>query len=384
MPISKKKLMILGAGEIQVPVIIKAKDEGFFVIVVDFDESAPGFKYADIKLVISTHDEKKIFEQAVKNNIDGILTTSDFPVRVVASIAEKLGLKALSRESANICTNKFLLRQKLKYSNLNCPKYILAKTINDLSVIDFFPAIIKPIDSSASRGVKKVNSKEELKKEFEISLSYSNAKKIIIEEFIEGKEFSVESLTYNGETDIIAITEKNKIGEDKGYFVEYSHKIPANITKHESKLIKQTTIDIIKAINLNNSSSHTEIIISNDKAYLVEIGARLGGDFIASDLVYLSKGVDMLKNIIKMSVNEEIDIKTKYHKYSAIQFITQDNYLSAKNFIDTKNKQMIKFDIKPYKNISIKNSLDRLGYIILQTLKNNELEDLLNKINNEN
>jgi carbamoyl-phosphate synthase large subunit len=384
MPNSKKKLMILGAGEIQVPVILKAKNEGYYVIVVDFDKSAPGFKFADIKLVISTHNEKEILEQAVKYNIDGILTTSDFPVRVVASIAEKLGLKALNKESANICTDKFLLRQKIKESNLNYPNYILAETISDLSVVDYFPAIIKPIDSSASKGVKKVNSKEELIKEFEISISYSNSKKVIVEEFIEGNEFSVESLTYNGKTDVIAITEKNKIGEDKGHFVEYSHKIPANITEQESELIKQTTLDIIKVINLDNSSSHTEIILSNNKAYIVEIGARLGGDYIASDLVYLSNGVDMLKNIIKMSVNEENDIKTKYNMYSAIQFITPDNYLSANSFIESNNKQMIKFDIKPYKNIIIKNSLDRLGYIIIQTSTKNELENLLNKINNEN
>lgn len=381
---NQKKIMILGAGEMQTPVIKKAKEEKYFVIVVDFDKNAPGFNYADIKLLISTHDKKKILEQAIKYNIDGILTTSDYPVRIVAYVSEKLGLKALNQESANICTDKYLLRQKLRNSNLNHPKYFLIENKKDLDKINFFPAIIKPVDSSASKGVKKINSVEELKNEYEISKTYSNSKKIIVEEYIKGKEFSVESITYNGKTNIIAITEKTKVGEDKGYFVEYSHKIPANITNSEKLAIESETIKLINIIGLDNSSSHTEVILTkNNTAYIVEIGARLGGDYIASDLVFLSKGVDMTKNIIKMSINEEIDIDIKNNLYSAIQFITPNNYYSAKKFIESNNNHIIKSEIKPYKNITIKNSLDRQGYIIIQASSDKKINDLLNKINNE-
>ena len=149
-------------------------------------------------------------------------------------------------------------------------------------------------------------------------------------------------------------------------------------------MIKKTVFDLISAINLNNSSSHTEIILSEKKAYIIEIGARLGGDFITSDLVPLATGVDMLKNIIQMSINEEIDLNVKYNKYSAVQFITPDNYFSASEFIKKKRKELIKYNLKPYKKKIIKNSLDRLGYIILQTSAKDELENIIKIINNEN
>jgi len=379
---NKKRVMILGAGEFQVPIIHKSATEGYYTIVIDQNPAAPGFQYANKKIIISTHDKNRILKVAQENNIDGILTTSDFPVRVVAYVAEKMTLKALSVETANTCTDKFLLRETLKRNNLNYPKYILAKNKNDLAKVSFFPAVIKPVDASASRGVRKVNTKEELLKEFEVSKRFSLTQKVIIEEFIEGKEYSIEAITYNGKTKIIAVTQKGKIGEEEGYFVEYSHKIPADITEKDYELIKKTVFDLISAINLNNSSSHTEIILSEKKAYIIEIGARLGGDFITSDLVPLATGVDMLKNIIQMSINEEIDLNVKYNKYSAVQFITPDNYFSASEFIKKKRKELIKYNLKPYKKKIIKNSLDRLGYIILQTSTKNELEDIIKIINN--
>jgi len=375
--------MILGAGEIQEPVIRKSLSEGYYTIAVDYNPDAPGFQYADKGLLISTHNKKEILKAAKQYNIDGILTTSDFPVRVVAYVAEKMNLKSLSVEAANVCTDKFLLRETLKKTALNYPKYVLAENKNDLSKVDFFPVIIKPVDASASRGVRKVNTKEELLKEYEVSRSFSLSKKVIIEKFIEGREYSAEAITYNGKTKIIAITQKRKIGEKEGYFVEYSHKIPADITKKDYELIKKTAFDLIDAVKLNNSSSHIEIILSGNEAYVVEIGARLGGDFITSDLVPLATGIDMLKNIIKMSVNEEPDSNVKYNKYSGIQFITPDNYISAVEFIKKKRKELIKYILKPYKTNIVKNSLDRLGYIILQTSTKDELDNLLKKINNE-
>lgn len=380
---NKKSIMILGAGEIQEPVIRKSVSEGYYTIAVDYNPDAPGFQYADKGLLISTHNKKEILKAAKQYNIDGILTTSDFPVRVVAYVAEKMNLKALSVETANICTDKFLLRETLKKTALNHPKYVLAENKKDLSKVNFFPAVIKPVDASASRGVRKVNTKEELLKEYEVSRSFSISKKVIIEKYIDGREYSVETITYSGKTNIIAITQKIKTGEKEGYFVEYAHKLPADITKKDYELIKKTVLELINIVKLNNSSAHIEIILSGNEAYIVEIGARLGGDFITSDLVPLATGIDMLKNIIKISVNEDPDTNIKYNKYSGVQFVTSNNYNSAVEFIKKKRKSLIKYNLKSYKKNIVKNSLDRLGYIILQTSTKDKLDNLFKKINNE-
>jgi carbamoyl-phosphate synthase large subunit len=379
----QKKIMILGAGQMQVPIIKKCNELNLCTIAVDFDNKAPGFKYSDLRIFLSTHDKEGVLKEAKKLNIDGVLTTSDFPVRTVAYLSEKLNLNGLSQRSALISTDKYLLREILKEKKLNYPKYVKVIGINDLSKIDFFPAIIKPIDSSASRGVKKVNTKEELYNEYEISKSFSTNGIVIVEEYINGKEYSIESISVNGKHKIIAITEKITIGKENGYFVEYAHKLPAELNTLNCNLILKTTNDGLTAIELENSLSHTEIVISNKKAYIIEIGARLGGDFIGSDLVCLSTGIDMLKNVISLSIGEKLDLLPKLNKFSGIQFIIPKNYYSAKKFLKQKSKDIVDFELNQYRKITIKNSLDRLGYIIFTSHTREGLSKIFKDINNE-
>jgi len=368
----------------QVPLIKKSKEKGLFTIVVDYDKEAPGFNFADKKYFISTHDKDKVLQIAKENKVDGIVTSSDFPVKVVAYVCEELKLSGLKSDVAEICTDKYLLREKINNTELNSPKYRLLEKVEDLYDINLSPAIIKPVDSSASRGVEKVVNKEQLLKAYQNSLVFSNSKKVIIEEFIEGREFSVESYTNNNRTEVIAITEKKLVGKEKGCFVEFSHKIPANISEIEKELISTATKKLINIIGLNNSASHTEIILSNNKAYIVEIGARPGGDFIASDLVYLSTGVDMLNIVIDGALGLKVKYNYTKNCYSAIQFITPQNYFSAQKFIKEKNKHIYKYVILNYEEKEIKNSLDRLGYIIFKAKTETDLNKLVYKINNEN
>ncbi|MFK1670467.1 hypothetical protein ACIXAX_21845, partial [Bacteroides fragilis] len=103
-----KKVLILGAGEMQIPIIVKTRQMGALAIVADMDSNAPGFEFSDEQLIISTLDIEKLMEYAEKDNLDGVLTTSDYPVNVVASISKKLHLTAMSEDVAKICTNKYL------------------------------------------------------------------------------------------------------------------------------------------------------------------------------------------------------------------------------------------------------------------------------------
>ena len=114
-----KKLLILGAGQMQVPIIALAKQLGHYTIVADYDPQAPGFEYADVKSTISTIDKDAVLELAQSEQVDGILTTSDFPVRVVAYVSEKLGLPAMSQKVAEICTDKYQQRKLFKDNGIN-------------------------------------------------------------------------------------------------------------------------------------------------------------------------------------------------------------------------------------------------------------------------
>lgn len=373
-----KKLLILGAGEMQIPVIQKANDMGLHTIVADMDVNAPGRIYASEPVLISTMDKKGVLECAKRHSIDGILTTSDAPVNVVSYVGEQLGLPSMSTEVAEICTNKYLQRELFATNGINVPFFLLCDKNTDLGVLQDYPYIVKPIDSSASRGVKKVTNHKELMLAFSDALSYSRNGKVIVESFIAGREFSVETYTQNNKTTVIAITEKLCIGETEGFFVEDTHIEPARITEQERKLISETVLKALQVIGFNNCPSHTEIKLNESGTYIIEIACRLGGDYITSDLVPLSTGVDMLENLVNCSLGLPIDVLHKYEKYSAVQFLNPFNYQRCVDFLNASLSQAIfRSEIRPYLGKTVKSSLDRLGYIILQTDTQEELESIL-------
>ncbi|MGK0254483.1 MAG: biotin carboxylase [Mariniflexile sp.] len=376
-----KKVMILGAGEMQVPIIQKAVDLSIYTIVIDFDPIAPGFKIADRKSLISTIDYENILIIAQNENIDGILTMSDFPVNVVAKIAEELRLPAMSINVAAICTNKYLQREFFNNHNIKTPKFKLIEGVSDFKIIDYFPVVIKPIDSSASRGVKKVNNMDELESQYSISKKHSKQGKVIVEEFISGREFSIETITQEEVTTIVAITEKIVNSAEIGYFVEDSHIIPARISGNEVKIITEEVINAIKILKINNAPTHTEVKLNETGAYIIEIACRLGGDYITSDLVQLSTGVDMLENLINLALDNPVDVDPKWNKVALIQFLNSNNYQQCVTFVEQGNSAVIRSEIKEYHNHEITSSFDRMGYVILQTNNMEEMEEILSQLN---
>lgn len=375
-----KRLLILGAGSMQLPVIKKAKELGLYTLVADYDPNAVGFQYADQVAIISTNDLDAILSFAKEQQIDGILTTSDYPVNTVAYVGSQLALPAMSMDVAKICTNKYLQRELFRTASIKTPFYQLCHDTTDMTVFADFPYIVKPVDSSASRGVKKVENKEQLVQAFQEALYYSNKKEVLIESYIEGREFSVETFTQNQKTTIVSITEKLTRGEELGCFVEDTHIEPARITAEENDLISAEVLSAITAIGLDNCPSHTEVKLNSKGVYVIELACRLGGDYITSDLVPLSTGIDMLGNLIRLSVGERIDVKPSISKFSCVQFLNDENYYLCTNLIETGNKNIKRYEVYPYSDKPIHNSLDRLGFIIFQTETQQELENLLNQL----
>jgi len=362
----------------QVPIIALAKRLEYKTVVVDFDKDAPGFKYADVVSTISTIDRDAILQLAQEEKVDGILTTSDYPVRVVAYVGEHLMLPTMTQHVAEICTNKFEQRKLFKKNGINTPFFMLCDGNSDLSELKAFPYIVKPVDSSASRGVVRVHNAEQLADAIQIACSFSRSGKAIVESFIGGEEFSVETLTQGGVTHIIQITEKLTRGEDKGFFVEDTHIEPARISNSEAEAIRSEVFKAAEAIGIDNCPTHTEIKLWEGEPYIIEMACRLGGDFITSDLVPLSTGINMMENLIRLSLGETIDTIPKYHKYSCVQFLNEDNYFRCKEFIEKGNTHIRNYAVDAYRNTVIKNSLERLGYIIMQADTNEDISKLIN------
>lgn len=374
-------LLIIGAGEFQTPIIKKCSELGYRVIATDGNAEAEGLKYADIGLCIDTLDKNKTFEAAAHYHVDGIITTSDYPVRTVAYVCEKLNLPGPSIKAAEIATNKFLLRECLKKHNIPVPYYQLVKNKEEVlrNKANYpYPVIVKPVDSSASRGVMKANTAEHLAVAFEEAHRYSKSGQVIIEEYMEGPEFSVEILIQNQKSHLVAITEKTTSGAP--YFVEERHVIPAALNEFDQKQVGIMITETIQAIGLNNSAAHIEFRLTSEGPRIIEVGPRLGGDYITSDLVPLSTGIDMLSNIIRIALGHKIDLSRPISRSSCVQFIIPRNYDSAvKNYYHlSQSKYLVRCQLEKIPSEGeFKNSLDRLGYFIYAADNFQQIEDLL-------
>lgn len=324
-----KKLMILGASILQLPAIEKAKEMGLDVVVVDMNPDAVGFKVPGIeKEIISTIDIQAVISAAKRHRIDGIMTlATDMPMRTVAAVAKEMNLIGIDEETALKATNKAEMRKALQVNNVPIPKfYVVSNKDEYKDVVKQFnvPFILKPADSSGSRGifeVKDIHNEDLIVEAYEYCHPFSRVGDVVVEEYMEGPEVSVETLTVNGECHVIQITDKLTTGAP--HYVEMGHSQPTMLSKEIAEQISKVAKAANKAIGIKNGPSHTEIIVTKQGPKIVELGARLGGDNITTHLVPLSTGVDMVECCIKIALGEIPDIKKKWNKGSAIRYFEQ-------------------------------------------------------------
>ncbi len=371
-----KKIMILGGSILQLPAILKAKEMGLQVIVVDMDENAIGFKYTDISLKISTIDVCRVVEAAKQYKIDGIMTlASDMPMRTVAAVAKELNIIGISEETALIATNKAEMRQCLAQNNVPIPKFYRLKDRSDFDSIiqEFEKCIIKPVDNSGSRGVfliKDTSNLELLDEAFKHSKEFSRSGEIIVEEYMVGPEVSVETISIEGKVHVIQITDKLTTGAP--YFVEMGHSQPSQLSPIIQDNIKNVVTRAVRALGIKNGPSHTEVIVTNEGAKIVELGARLGGDCITAHLVPLSTGIDMVECCIKCAIGEKPDLERKWNKGSAIRYLDLHPGIinDIKGIQDAESIDGVR-QISIVHNVGeeireIKSSTDRIGFVVAQ------------------
>ena len=253
--------------------------------------------------------------------------------------------------------------------------------------------IVKPADNSGNRGIKLVTdfSIENLKEAYAYSKQYSRDGKILLEEYMEGDEFSVESISVHGVCNIIQITDK--ITSGKPYFVEMGHTQPSRYDTAKLRDIASVAKMGVEVLGINHGPSHTEIKYTAGGPKVVEIGARLGGDFITTHLVPLSTGVDMVTANIKCAIGEDPDIEKKHAKCSAVRFLQpQPGRLKSVSGITEAEAVNGVFEVGLLKHIGeivpeMRNSLDRVAYVVVQGNTSDEVmaacEEAIKKIHFE-
>ena len=370
-----KSIFILGGSRLQVPAIKKAKEKGLYVYVLDYDPMAVGIQYADKFLEISTIDKEAVYQAALEYRPDYIITsTSDMPVRTVSWVNEKLGKPNDISYSGAICaTDKVAMRNRMKECGVPIPEYHEVRNLKEfLAVAEKMQErfIIKPADNAASRGVVLVDKGKNpnLEEIYTYTMQYSRNGRALVEEFMTGPEVSVESYTVNGEPHIISITDK--MVTELPFFVELGHTEPSRLPSDQQEDIRKVAIAAIRAIGMRNGPNHTEIKVTPTGAKLVEIAARLGGDFITSRLVPLSTGVDMIECSFATLFNEDVQYKNTLTQGSAIRFIQgEEGILSSiegvESALQMEGIREVELYMKPGDHIKRpENSSDRVGHVI--------------------
>lgn len=374
---SKGSILIFGGGDNQLTLIKAAKEQGYQTVVIDPNDNAPGKMIADIFCVVAPKDFDGTCGVVDKYKVKGIATAQmENPLLLMALVAEKYNFIFPTVTQIKRARDKFLMKQAFIKNNVPCAKgklFIKEQNITEKELSDYtYPLIIKPADAFSSRGVLKVNDLSELKKNESFTRSFSTNNSIIVEEFLEGKEYSIESITFNKETHIIQYTEK--IITDYPYTVEMGHIQPAELNEKEKAGIDEVVKNAINALELDNCAAHTELKLTTDGPKIIEIGARLGGDYISSYLTLHSTGVSMDAAVADVAMGNKPDLKRKINAFSGIFYF---HLGEGKKVVEIGNwKDVLNFDNVVYANLLIKpgdvipaltDSAKRSGLVILQS-----------------
>ena len=369
-----KKVMIIGASILQLPAIRKAKELGYYVGVADYNPNAIGIAEADEYFNVSTIDVDGVVKVAQEFKPDGIMTlATDMPMRAVAKACEACGLPGISFDTAIKATDKGEMIKAFEAAGVEHPWFYIVPAQPDLeTVIDkiTYPCIMKPTDNAGSRGVVLCHSREELENEYEYSHHESRGGAVIIEEYLQGPEFSIEVMVVDGEPHVLQITDKLTTGAP--HFVEMGHSQPTRQSEENSEKIRDLAVRACKAVGIQVGPAHVEMILTKAGPKMVELGARMGGDCITTHLVPLSTGIDMVGCTIKLACGEKIDIEPKWEKGSAIRYFdTHNGVIKSIEGIDEAKKIPGVQEISIVHHVGetigeIGSSTDRVGFVIAQ------------------
>ena len=303
--------MVLPGTVWQIPLIKKLKERGYRVSVVHPYPDAPAFKYADEIVYADILDREAVLEAATKLKVKAVMSDEcDIATPTLAYVAAKLGLPSQTEPMARLYTDKSLMRDFCRDHELPCPKYQVCETVEEALL--FFrqlnhKMIIKPIDANSSRGVFTIEKEEQLRQLFDASISFSHHRHAVIcEQFISGAEFSVDGIRMPNGHVCLAISEKQQFDYNRNLdsYLYFSHDNP----KYDYDRLREVNNRYVNLSGLPFGFTHAEYRYEDGEFYLLEIGARGGGNLISSHIVPALTGVDNYGLLIDMFVGNPIRI----------------------------------------------------------------------------
>lgn len=304
-----KKILILGAGEGQIPLIHRAKDAGWHTIVVSPKGDYPGFALADEVAYCNIADIDAVEELAKTLQVQAIATDqTDIPVMAIQRVAKEMSVPAIHCEDINNFRYKSRMRELCQSAGIKTIPYLVT---NDIQAVKYFfeqqvgSVIIKPVDSQGSRGVTQVKTIAELHDAFDKAMGYSKEKKVIVEQFIEGQEVEVDTVMYRDEIKVVLIGDVFNF-ESIQIFSAYERIYPSQLPESTQDEIQRVNAQTLKVLGLHTGWTHGEYMVAtNGDVYLLEVGARGGGNYIGSDIVRTMIGVSTDEMAFRAAIGDE-------------------------------------------------------------------------------
>lgn len=387
-----KKILILGAGIYQVPLIKVAKKLGIYTIVASIPGNYPGFELADKVYYENTTDYRKILSIARREKIDGIVTAgTDVAVITIGKVCDALGLKGLSAEAAELATDKLLMKQcyekygvrsaKFRRVTFDDPNY--ANIISDLRL----PVMFKSVDSSGSRGIIKVNSEDEFESARNYVLENTRSDYFVVEEYIEGEEFGAQAFVQDGKLEFILPHGDYVFKGDTG--VPVGHFAPYNLDPSILEDAREQLIAAVRAMQLNNCAINADFILSEGETYVLEIGGRSGATCLA-ELVSIYYGFDYYEKIVRMAIGEKVDFDIDVNSTkqdgvpnaSMLLMSDKDGVIKSQADNNAPNPDIyeVQFDYEPGDEVhKFKVGPHRIGHVITKGKSLDDAVDLLHE-----
>ena len=368
-----KKVLILGAGLYHARIVHCLKRDNWHVIAIDRDKDAPAGPLADEFYPVDISDSKGVLSIAAKRAVDCVMPLNEFGMRSHAYVIDKLGLPGNGPECVEAIVDKECMRNVWRTAGLSQPGFSVftnfdgaLEAIREIG----FPAIIKPADSGGSgRGIMIVTALEELKSAYEFARPFARNGKIILEEFIEGTELTIEGLVCQGKHEILATSDKFK--PPLKTRVATSLNYQAYLDEQTMAKVRRLVHHAVYALGLTHSATHTEVIVSNEgKPYLVEIGGRGGGGHIFSTIVEATTGLNMPALLARILSGEQPAMTPFFLKGACYRFFNPPRGRLVKIRNINKAKQLpgiLDFGIvkRPGEMVGhLPNSLSRAGYVV--------------------
>lgn len=381
-----KKVMILGAGIYQIPLIKAAKNNNLYTIVVSIPGNYPGFELANQVAFIDTTDYKAVYELAKKEKIDAIVTTgTDVALITIGYVCDKLGLKGLSFGAARLVTDKALMKDKFVSRGVSTAEhrivYSCADAIFAATEIGY-PVMIKIVDKSGSRGITCVKNEKELAEAYEFGKGSTNADHMIVEKYISAREIGIDAFVQNGEIKFFFPHDKlvfrtSRTGIPKGhiYPIELSNEL-------YNELYHQTMLSI-EALSLDNCAVNMDVFISDDnRVYVIEATGRCGATGIP-EVITEYTGIDYYQLMLKNSLGEEIssfDCSKNNNSVASVLLFSENSGILEEISFDRTLVDNYVLDYKKGQTIrKVENGTDRIGMVIIKANTNIELNKKIDK-----